>query len=809
MRGSASLDQLIHDLRYAGRMLGKNPGFAALTVLILALGIGANTAVFSVVHAVLLKPLPFFDPDRLVLLWEDKSQIGFPRGTPAPANYADWKTQSKAFEQIEAVSGRTMNLTGAGEPERLNVDAVTSGLFPMLGVRPSSGRLFLPEEDAPGALKVALVSHALWMRRFGGDPGLVGESIRLNDEKYVVIGILPPDFQFLRKSTELWIPVAFSKQELANRDAHYLTVAGRLKPGVTLQQAQADMESVARRIEEANPISARKLRVVLVPLREQLAGDVRPTLIVLLVAVACILLIACANVANLLLSRAIGRNKEMSLRAALGASRPRLLRQLLTESLLLSASGGAAGLLLAKLSLGILTRLVPASMAALARLELSAPVLLFSMLLSLATAVVFGLMPALRASKLDLNRGLKQSGGRSGAGRSDSRLRSVLVIAETALALALLVCAQLMIQTFLRLKAVDPGFRVENVVTAGTPLPPRRYADASKRTAFYHQVLERIAKLPGVVSAGYVTALPLTMKGGTRSFQIEGVPPAPGRDALTRQISPGYLRTMGIRILQGRGIEERDGPQAPGAAVISETMAQKFWPNESALGKRIKLGSPTNPFIMIVGISGDVKQMGLEAPTKAEIYLSYQQENNLFPPGGDLAIRVAGSSLSLAALQKEIWAVDRELPVSGFQTMEQILDTETLQRRMQMSLLGTFAGLALLLAGLGIYGVMSYAVTQRTQEIGIRMALGADRREVLRMVVGQGMVLALIGVGFGLAGAFGATRLLASLLFGTAANNLFAYFSVSALLIVVALAACFVPARRASRVDPLVALRYE
>jgi predicted permease len=799
MRGSASFDQLIHDLRYAARTLGKNPGFATLTVLILALGIGANTAVFSVVHAVLIKPLPFFEPDRLILIWEDASRIGFPRGTPAPANYADWKAQSQTFAQIEAVSGWTMNLTGVGQPERLNVDAITAGLFPMLGVRPAAGRLFLPEEDNPGALKVALLSHALWMRRFGADPRLVGESIRLNDEKYVVIGVLPPDFQFLRKSTELWIPVAFSKRELANRDSHYLTVVGRLKPRVTLKQAEADMESVARHIEEANPIEARKLRVVLVPLREQLAGDVRSTLIVLLVAVGCILLIACANVANLLLSRAIGRSKEMSLRAALGASRPRLLRQLLTESLLLSASGGAAGLLLAKLSLGILTRLVPASMATRTRLELSGTVLLFSALLSLATAIVFGLTPALRASK--------PTTVRSGPGRGDRRLRSILVIAETALALVLLVCAQLMIQTFLRLRAVDPGFRAENVVTARTPLPPR-YADASRRIAFYRHVLERIAKLPGVVSAGYVTALPLTMKGGTRGFQIEGVPPAPGRDALNRQITPDYLRTMGIRILQGRGIEDRDGPQAPKVAVISETMAQKFWPNENALDKRIKLGPPSAPWITIVGISGDVKQMGLEAPTKAEIYLSYQQDSFLFPPA-DIAIRVAGNSLSLASLQKEVWAVDRELPISGFQTMEQILDTETLQRRMQMSLLGTFAGLALLLAGLGIYGVMSYAVTQRTQEIGIRMALGAERREVLRMVIGQGMVLALAGVGFGLAGAFGATRLLASLLFGTAANNLFAYISVSVLLIAVALAAYFVPARRASRVDPLVALRYE
>jgi predicted permease len=801
------VEQFLHDLRYAGRTLLKNPGFASLTVLILALGIGANTAIFSVVHAVLLKPLPFFESDRLVLLWEDASRIGFPRGTPAPANYADWKAQSQAFAQIEAVSGRPMNLTGTGEPERINVDAVTSGLFPMLGVQPAAGRLIRPEEDNPSALKVALVSDALWRRRFGGDPRLVGESIRLNDERYVVIGILPAGFQFLRKDTELWIPIAFSKQELANRDAHYLTVVGRLKPGVTMPQAQADIDAVAKRIGELNlsfaldgpstAVAAR--RVVLVPLREQLAGDVRSTLILLLVAVASILLIACANVANLLLSRAIGRSKEMSLRTALGASRFRLLRQLLTESLLLSAAGGIAGLLLAQLSLGILTRLVPSSMANSSRLELSAPVLLFSVFLSLATGVVFGLTPALRASK--------QTVVRSGAGRADRRLRSVLVVAETALALVLLICAQLMIQTFLRLKAVDPGFRAENIVTARTPLPPR-YADASRRSAFYHQVLERISKLPGVVSAGYVTALPLTFKGGTRGFQIEGGPPVRGRDALYRQVTPDYLRTMGIAILRGRGIEERDGPQALKVAVISETMAKKFWQNEDPVGRRFQLGPSGAPWITIVGISGDVKQMGLEAPTKAEMYLSAQQESTLFAPG-ELAIRVSSGGLSLAALQREIWSVDRELPVSGFRTMEEILDTETLQRRMQMSLLGGFAGLALLLAGLGIYGVMSYAVAQRTQEIGIRMALGARRGEVLWMVIGQGMVLALLGVGFGLAGAFGATRLLASMLFGTAANNLFAYASVSVLLIGVAIVACLVPARRASRVDPLVALRYE
>jgi predicted permease len=803
-----SVEQFVQDLRLSGRLLVKSPGFATLTILILALGIGVNTAIFSVVHAVLLKPLPYFEPGRLVLLWEDASRIGFPRGTPAPANYADWKAQSRAFEQIEAISGRTMNLTGAGEPERINVDAVSAGLFPMLGIKPASGRLFRPEEDSPEALKVAVVSYALWRRRFGGDPRLIGESIRLNDEKYLIIGVLPPGFQFLRKNTEAWIPVAFSKQELANRDAHYLTVAARLKPGVTLQQAQADMDSVARRIEEKNPVSARQQRVVIVPLREQLAGEVKRTLIVLLVAVVCILLIACANVANLLLSRAVGRSQEMSLRAALGASRVRLLRQLLTEGLLLAGTGGLAGLLLAGLSLGILTRLVPAGMAASAPLELSAPVLLFSVFLSLVTAAVFGLAPALRASKLDLNQGLKQAGGTPGAGPADRRLRSVLVIAETALALALLVCAQLMIQTFLRLKAVDPGFHAENVVTARTPLPPR-YADVSRRNALYREVLDRVRQIPGVVSAGYVSFLPLTAKFGTRGFQIEGVQGGPGRDALYRQVTPDYLRTMGIPIRQGRGIEEWDGPQAPKAAVISETMAQKFWPGENALGKRFKLGPPSAPWITIVGIAGDVKQMGLEAPTKAEIYVSSQQEVFFLFAPSDLAIRVSGRPLSLATLQKEIWAVDRELPVSAFQTMEQILDTETLQRRMQMSLLGTFAGLALLLAGLGIYGVMSYAVAQRTREIGIRMALGAQRRQVLGMVIGQGMVLALLGAGFGLAAAFASTRLLASLLFGTAANDPFAYISVSALLIAVSLAACFVPARRASRIDPIVALRYE
>ena len=812
MWGWTSLERFVQDLRYAARVLRQSPGFTAIAVLILGLGIGANTAIYSIIDAVLLRPLPFFEPDRLVIVWEEASRIGFPRATPAPANYSDWKEQNQVFREMAAIGGRTMNITGSGDPQRINVDMVTAGLFPMLGVKPAAGRLFSPQDDSPGAPKVAVVSHGLWQNRFGGDPNLIGRTIRLNDEQYVVIGIFPPGFEFLRKDTHVWIPIAFTPQELANRGAHYLTVVARLKPGVTVRQAQSDMDAVARRIEEKDPINAYRLRVLVLPLRDQLVDAVRPTLIALAIAVACVLLMTCANVANLLLSRAAGRGQEMSLRAALGAGRIRLVRQLLTESLVLALSGGVLGLVLARATFNVLTRLVPSGMSDWIRLELDSSVLLAALLISLTTAVAFGLVPALRLSRLDLNDALKQ-GARSIAG--ERRLRGILIVTEMALALVLAIGAHLMIQSFLRVKAVDIGFRPENVLTVKTALP-MRYQDLTRRAAFYRDVLERVSRLPGVVAAGYTTALPLTFKGGTRGFSIEGRPPAPGRDAIYRQVSKDYLRAMGIPLRQGRGIEERDGPQSPYVAVISETMAAKFWPHEDPIGKRFKFGAPDakNPWIAIIGVAGDVKQMGIEVPSKAEMYLSCAQAPNTgwgfgYAPA-DLAVRVAGDPMNLAsAVRREIQAIDREAPIGNFRTMEDILGIETLQRRMQTGLLGTFAALALLLAALGIYGVISYTVTQRTREIGIRMALGASRGDVLRMIVRQGMLHALAGVAIGLALAFATTRLLATLLYGTRTDDPLAFVAGSLLLAAVALLACVAPARRAARIDPQTALRYE
>ncbi|HZF37597.1 MAG TPA: ABC transporter permease, partial [Blastocatellia bacterium] len=498
------------DLRFGFRQLLAKPGFPAIAILSLALGIGANTSIFSLVDAVLLRPLPFRDPDRLVMVWEDFAQIGFPRNTPAPANYVDWKAQNRVFEDMAALSWRSFNLTDEGEPERVEAHAVTANFFPLLGVKPELGRVFTQEEDKPDGNKVALVSHGLWQRRFGGDPALVGKEILLDGQKHTVIGVTPPGFQFLSKETGLWVPMAFSPQELANRGGHYLTVVARRKPGVTLQETRADVAAITQRINRDHPAPGFELGSVVISLREQLAGDVRPALIVLLVAVGFVLLIACANIANLLLSRGAARYREIAVRAALGAGRNRIVRQLLTESVLLAVAGGVSGLLFAWLSFSFLKQIVPNGMALNAGVRIDARVFGFTLLLSLLTGIIFGLAPALQAAKVDLNEALKQGGGRAGTGAGHRRLRSALVVIEIALALVLLVGAGLLIQAFLRLRALDIGLNPENVLTLRTALPRNKYGELPKRDAFYRQVLERVRALPGAVSAGYTTAVPLT-----------------------------------------------------------------------------------------------------------------------------------------------------------------------------------------------------------------------------------------------------------------------------------------------------------
>ncbi|HET9478986.1 MAG TPA: ABC transporter permease, partial [Pyrinomonadaceae bacterium] len=788
-------------------------GFTAVAVLTLALGIGANTAIFSVVNAVLLRPLQFRDPGRLVMIWEDATFAGFPRNTPAPANYVDWKTQTQSFEDVAASAESTFNLTGDGDPERVNAYKVTANFFPLFGVAPALGRTFVADEDRPGAHKVAVLSHGLWQARYGGDPQIVNRDIQLDGEKYTVAGVMPAGFQFFESDVRLWVPLELDAEELANRGGHYLKVVARLKPGVTLDQAQADLSAVMARIAKDHPSETfeGKLGAFAMPLREQLTSDVRGSLVVLLVAVAFVLLIACANVAGLLLARAVARRREIALRLALGASRLRVVRQLLTESLLLAAAAGIIGSILAYWSFAFLQRLIPAEMALLTSLTLDTRILLFTLLISLLTGVVFGLVPALQSAKVDLNEALKQSTRVTSAGN----LRSALIVFEVALSLVLLVGAGLLIQTLFQLFNQYSVLEPEKVLTMRTVLPRSKYREPQQRHAFYQQVLDRVEHVPGVISAGYTTSVPLLWKGGTSGFVPEKITsPIPGMayDANHREVSADYLQTMKIPLRQGRYFGERDNETSMRVAIINETMARQYWPGENALGRRFNIGDPNDgEWMEIVGIVADVRQMGLDQPVKAEMYVPYQQVTDW--PGyvpRELAIRTTGDPSNIVgSVRQIIREVDPDQPVSNIATMAEVLSVEAEERRMGMIMLVAFAGLALLLASLGIYGVLAYFVTQHTNEIGVRIALGANRRNILALVLKKGMGLTLLGVAIGLAASFALTRLMSSLLFGVKASDPLTFFVVPLLLATVALVACWIPARRATRVDPMVALRYE
>ena len=809
------MENLLKDIRYAIRGLRKQPGFTIVAVLTLALGIGANTAIFSVVNAVLLKPIGFKDPDRLAIIWEDAAFAGFPRNTPAPANFFDWKNQNRSFEDMAATATRSFNLTGDGEPERVAAHAVTANFFPLIGVQPLLGRAFSEEEDRPGSNRVALLSHQLWKSRYGGANDIVDKNIQLNGEAYTVVGVMPAGFQFLDKEVRLWVPLALEKDQVVNRGGHYLNVIGRLKPGVSVAQAQADMSALMVNMSHDHPdeMFAGKLGAVVLSLREQLVGDSRRPLLVLLVAVAFVLLIACTNVAGLLLARAVGRRREIALRVALGASRFRVVRQLLTESLLLATMGGVIGAVLAAWSFGFLQKLVPESLALSTSLHLDLRILLFAFLISLATGIVFGLAPALQSSKVDINETLKQSSART---TSSGRLRSGLIVFEVALSIVLLVGAGLLIQTLFRLFNQYSALQPEQILTMRTVLPPSKYKELAQRTRFYEGVLERVEHLPGVVSAGFTTSVPLSWKGGTNGFYPEGVKdPVPGMsyDANHRQVSTDYLKTMKIPLLQGRYFTAQDNEQSMPVAIINETMAHQYWPGQQPLGRRFKLGDPTEdiPWIEVVGVVGNVRQMGLDEAVKAEMYFPYQQITNQpwFIPR-DLAIRTTGDTSSLVAtVRQAIREVDPEQPISNVATMSDLLGEEAAQRRLGMIMLVAFSLLALLLASIGLYGVLAYFVTQHTNEIGVRLALGASPRNILTMIVTRGMGLTLLGIAIGIVTSFALTRLMSSLLFEVKAVDPLTFILVPTLLAVSALLACAIPARRAMKVDPLVALRYE
>ena len=813
------MTNLGQDVKFGARMLVKNPGFTVVAALSLALGIGANTAIFSLVDAVLLRPLNFQDPDRLCIIWEDATSIGFPRNTPAPANYADWKSQNQSFETIAALTWSSYSLTGDGFPEKVQAQLVTADFLPMLGVVPLHGRFFLPQEDQPGSNDVAILSYGLWQRRYGGDLDLIGKDILLDDRKITIVGIMPMGFQFLEDTEgaggggiDLWKPAAFTPQQLNNRGSHYLTVAGRLKPGVSLAQARSDIDTITARIAADHPDHAKDLRANVFSIRDQLTGGVRPALLVLLAAVAMVLLIACANVANLQLSRSAARAKEIAIRGALGASRWRLARQMLTESLLLSGIGALLGLLLARLSFGFLKNLVPGTIALSTGLTLNYQVLAFTLLVSTVAGVLFGLAPARRTSRMDLNECLK-TGGRGGstAGRG---LRRILVVSEVSIALLLLVGAGLLIRTFVNLQRLDLGFRPENVLAVRTALPFNKYEKLAKRAAFYTDVLERVQKLPGVTSAGYSTAVPLTWKGGTTGFVVEDHPvPTFDPDAMFRQISSDYFRAIGTPLRRGRFFDIHDGADTLSVGIINETMARQFWEGQDPIGTRFSIDNGPEGqrrWVTVVGIVADVSEMGLQAPPKAEMYFPYQQTNVLWTSPRDLVIHTSGDPMALgSAVRSQVWSVDPSQPISNVRLLSDILSGELVQQRLGTVLLAVFAGLALLLASIGIYGVLSYGVAQRTQEIGVRMALGATRARVLRLVIADAVILSAAGIGLGLAGAFGLTRLMATLLFGISTTDPLTFASVPAILVMVSLLASYVPARRATRVDPIDAVRYE
>ncbi|HYV06857.1 MAG TPA: ABC transporter permease [Blastocatellia bacterium] len=813
------METLLQDLRYAMRMLIKQPGFSIVAIIALALGIGANTAIFSVVNAILLRPLNYKDSERLVQVYHNYPKLDL-KASVSASGYSHYRDTVESFDAIAAATGWPVNLTDSGEPERLQGVAVTHTFFSLLGVEAARGRLFSPEEDLPGRNRVIVLTDSLWKRRFAADPNLIDNTVRLNGENYTVIGILPPGFQFGREFgqvQELYSPIAFTPQQLdpGRWRNEFLFVMARLKQGVTIEQAQAEMDTVAANVREryfggGDANDPRSWGLLLASLRENVVGDIRPALLILLAAVAFVLLIACANVANLLLARAALRNKEIAIRSALGAGRWRVTRQLLTESVLLAMAGGAVGLALAYWGMTALLSIMEDKIPRSTEIGIDTRVLLFTVGVSLLTGIIFGLFPALQASKHDLHSILKE-GGRSGAARRS--VRGLFVVAEVALALVLLVGAGLLLKSFQKLQEVNPGFRADHLLTMQLALPGTRYNEPQQIDAFFQQVLEKVKSIPGIESAGVSTSVPMSGSGSSGSFSIEGRTPGPG------EMSPwgnrwfagaSYFQTMSIPLIRGRYFDDRDVREAPQVAIIDETMQRKFWPDDDPVGKRITFqrDAQGNPIWReIVGVVGHVKQRGLDGESPVQYYVPHRQ----LPSAGVFFVaRTSGEPSSVAgAVRGAVQQVDSELPVFRVSTMERMVADSMAQRRFAMTLLGVFAMVALILASVGLYGVMSYSVTHRTNEIGIRMALGARVPDVLGMVIGQGMKLSIAGVAIGLAGAFGLTRLMESLLFGVSTTDPWTFFAVALVLAGVSLLACYIPARRATKVDPMIALRYE
>ena len=803
-RGALVFSNMIRDARYAVRQLVRTPGFTIVAILTLALGIGATSAIFTVVNSVLLKPLPYPNHGRSSASTRSLQQFG--RFSVAPATFLDWRQQNTVFERIAAFNATGATLVGADGPQRLSGGLVTWDTFDLLGVRPAIGRSFLAEEDVPGKDTVIVLSHGMWQRRFDGNPGVLGQSITLNGSPVTVIGVMPAGFTFVGEA-EFWRPLALNPAN-ASRGGHFLAVIARLKPGVSIQQAGAEMKGISERLAVQYPANSANESAEVIGLHENVVENIRPALLILLAAVAVVILIACANVANLLLVRASVRGKEMAIRTALGAGRLRLVLQTLVESSILALSGGALGVLLAYWTIRPIQTLSAGSIPRASGISIDLSVLLFAVAVSIATGLLFGLAPAWQASRATVGAVLKE-GGRSSSASSGRWLRNGLLIAEVAMSIVLLVGAALLLRSFARLVNVDPGFRPDNVLAFRVALPNSAYPEDHLRIAFFDRLMEKLEARPEVVSAGTIQAMPL--RGSyTLSFTIQGRPapkPNDGPSADHRSITPHYFQTMGIPLIRGRAFTAQDGPKAPLVAIVDQKFADRHFPENDAIGQRIDIGNGTDGFYEIVGVVGSVRQSSLETDPAPTMYVPHTQDT--FSAVWVVA-RTKGDPSQFSAVAREtVRGIDNALPAFAITPYTTIVSESVAQRRFSMLLLASFAGIALFLAAVGLYGVVAYSVSQRTQEIGLRMAIGAQRGDVLRMVVGGGMRLAVVGVAIGIVCALGLARFVATMLFDVTPFDLASYATTALVLLAVAALACYVPARRATRVDPIVALRQE
>jgi putative ABC transport system permease protein len=804
-----SLDMVMQDVRYALRLVQQRPGYAALVILMLAIGIGANTAVFDVIDGVLLRPLPFRDPSSLVMVWENDRINRKPRYPVAPANYRDWADQTRTIQPMAAFIQGTMNLTGAGEPVRLHSTVATARLFDVLGVPPALGRTFTDADAVPPRHRVAVLSDRVWQQRFGSDPAIVGRRITLEGNAYEVIGVMPRGFAFPDRDVDLWRPAAISPQVLQTRATHFFSVVGRLAPGATLDAARTDFEAVALRLQRQYPATNDQRDVTIVPLHEQVVGDVRQALYLLAAAVALMLLIGCANVANLMLVRATSRRRELAVRAALGADRARLVRQMVIEGLVLAGGAGLVGVPLAAWLTSVLSIMAADYLPRASEIHLHFRVLLFATILSMGTGVLFALAPGWLSSQPDVQEALRQGTRGAGARPAARRLRSILVIAELAIAVALLVAAALVARSFVGVLRVEPGFSTDHVVTGSIALPGSRYGDDAPVIQYYETLLARVRGLPGVRAAGAVNALPLDGSGPTAWIAIEGMPSPAGEppEVNYRAATPGYFEAMAVPIVAGRGFNATDNGELK-VAIVNRVLAERFFGGANPIARRIRLGpNPKAPWRTIVGVVADIHEEGPDLPARPQAYLPLAQDAF---SDMTLAVRADDDPAALrAAMAAVVRSIDRDVPLSRIRSLDEVLQAYVAPRRLAMLLLAAFAGVALLLSALGVAGVMAYTVSQRTNEIGVRMALGAQRSEILRMVLREGARLGASGLALGIGLSLGTTRLLGAWLFGVTATDAPTFAAVAAFMLVISLIACYLPARRAAGVDPLSAIRTE